>query len=89
MAFPPTHGRTPNERRSKDREDQAHRAGGQIDLNHASKEDIISTTGLDGETAEQILRFRDQRGGFETWRGFDEIPIPDQDREKLRPHVAM
>src|SRR5207237_6531719 len=89
MAFPPTHGRMPNERRSKDGEDQTHRSGGRIDLNHASKEDIMSAAGLDRKTAAQILRFRDERGGFETWRDFDEIPIAEEDREELRPHVAI
>lgn len=89
MAFPPTHGRTPNEPRPKGGEDQAHGRGGRIDLNHASKEDIMSAAGLDRQAAEKILKFRDERGGFETWRDFDEIPIPEEGRDKLRPHVLL
>ena len=89
MAFSPTHGRTPNERRRKGGEDQAHGPGGRINLNHASKQDIMSAGGLDRKTAERILRFRDEHGGFESWRDFDEIPIPEEDRDKLRPHVTM
>jgi hypothetical protein len=88
MAIPPTHGRSPNQRRLKGEEDQVHRRG-RIDLNQASKEDIMSAAGLDLRTAKQILKFRDEHGGFETWRDFDEIPISEADRDKLRPHVLL
>lgn len=89
MAFPPTHGERPNEPRPKDGEDQAHPRGDRLDLNHASKEQIMSAAGVDRDTAERILRFRDERGGFESWRDFDEMPISEDARTRLRPHVLL
>ena len=88
MAFPPTHGRTPNEPRPKGGEDQAHGLGGRINLNHASKADLMSA-GLSKQSAERVLRFRDEHGGFETWADFDQIPIPTQELDGLRPQVQL
>lgn len=88
MAIPPTHGGHPNERRMKDGTDQAHGRGGRIDLNHASKEDLMNC-GLDRESAEKLLHFRDSHGGFETWGDFDEIPLSTEMLDRLRPHVQL
>lgn len=58
MAFPPTHGKTPNQRRLKGGEDQAH-VGERIDLNHASKQQIMSVAGPgspDGRADPQVQR---------------------------------
>jgi DNA uptake protein ComE-like DNA-binding protein len=88
MAFPPTHGRQPNEPRPKDGEDQSRGRDGRINLNHASKDDLMSA-GLDRASAEKVLRFRDEHGGFETWGDFDGIPIATDLLDRLRPHVRL
>jgi hypothetical protein len=44
--------------------------------------------GLGGRT-EEVLRFRDEHGGFETWADFDEIPISTQELDGLRPQVQL
>lgn len=88
MVFPPTHGQTPNEPRPKGGEDQARGLGGRIDLNHASKTDLMSA-GLSEPSAERVLRFRDEHSGFETWADFDMIPISTQELDALRPQVQL
>ena len=88
MAIPPTHGQTPNEPRPKGGEDQAHGRSGRLDLNHASKSDLISA-GLSERSAERVLRYRDEHSGFETWADFDGIPIPPQELDALRPQVQI
>lgn len=89
MASPPTHGQTPGEPRPEEGQHQLHRFGGRIDLNHANKEQIMAATGLDREVAEKIVRFRDERGGFKTWRDLEDLPIDEACREKLRPYVRL
>jgi hypothetical protein len=44
---------------------------------------------LSKRSAEEVLRFRDEHGGFETWADFDEIPISTQELDGLRPQVQL
>lgn len=78
-----------NERKPQDGQDQAHPAPGRIDLNHASKEDLMEIPGIDPETATSLLRFRDRHGGIRSWKDFDESNLPGEDLDKLRPYVRF
>ena len=45
----------------------------QIDINSASAEELDAVDGLKGHGPE-IVRYRDERGGFDTLRALDEVP---------------
>ena len=44
------------------------------DLNEASVEDLEQIEGIGRKRAEEIIKFRDNRGGFESWDDLKEIP---------------
>jgi competence protein ComEA len=44
-----------------------------LDLNHATKEELDSIDGLKGH-GHEIVRYRDERGGFASLRELDEVP---------------
>lgn len=58
-----------------------------VDLNRASKEDLDSIEGLAGH-GHEIVRYRDERGGFTDLRQLDEVPgltgkVDDETRARL------
>jgi len=60
-----------------------------IDLNTASREDLIMIPGLGPNLSDAILRFRQERGGFQSLEDLREIEEMDDDifeavREYLR-----
>ena len=59
-----------------------------IDLNHATPDMLDGVDGLQGHGPE-IVRYRDERGGFTDLRQLDEVPgctgkITDEIRARLR-----
>jgi competence ComEA-like helix-hairpin-helix protein len=61
-----------------------------LDINSASKEEIDSVDGLAGH-GHEIVRYRDERGGFTSLRELDEVPgmagkLDDETRKRLRVH---
>ena len=59
-----------------------------LDINRASREDLDALEGLEGH-GHEIVRYREERGGFSDLRQLDEVPglagkVTDADRARLR-----
>jgi competence protein ComEA len=59
-----------------------------VDLNSAGKEELDAVEGLEGH-GHEIVRYRDERGGFTDLRQLEEVPgltgkVTDAIRERLR-----
>jgi competence ComEA-like helix-hairpin-helix protein len=48
--------------------------GNQVDLNSASAEELMRVEGIDRTRAEQIIEYRNKRGGFKDWQELEEVP---------------
>jgi DNA uptake protein ComE-like DNA-binding protein len=59
-----------------------------LDLNRATQEELDALEGLKGH-GHEIVRYREERGGFTSLRELDEVPglsgkIPDEVRQQLK-----
>ncbi|HEU0051286.1 MAG TPA: helix-hairpin-helix domain-containing protein [Patescibacteria group bacterium] len=45
-----------------------------IDLNTAGTEELSKVEGIGQERAEQIVRMREERGGFKSWDDLKQVP---------------
>lgn len=72
---------------STERNDNVHRP---IDLNHASKDDLMRAAGVDEATAAHILHFRDHNRGFRDASDLDAIPdVPTEVKDRIRAHARF
>ncbi|RPJ36150.1 MAG: helix-hairpin-helix domain-containing protein [Planctomycetaceae bacterium] len=56
-----------------------------IDLNTASKEDLLEVSGIDPSLADRIIQFRDERGGIDSVDELREVGgISESTIEELR-----
>ena len=56
-----------------------------IDLNTASKEDLLEISGIDPSLADRIIQFRDERGGIDSVDELREVGgISESTLEELR-----
>ncbi len=56
-----------------------------IDLNTASKEDLLEVSGIDPSLADRIIQFRDERGGIDSVDELREVGgISESTLEELR-----
>jgi competence protein ComEA len=59
-----------------------------VDINSASKEELDAVEGLKGH-GHEIVRYREDRGGFQSLRQLDEVPgltgkVDDETRARLK-----
>ncbi|HPL64322.1 MAG TPA: helix-hairpin-helix domain-containing protein [Syntrophales bacterium] len=45
-----------------------------INLNMAEVDDLVFELGMDRDTAEEIVRYRDEKGGFSDWDDLFSVP---------------
>jgi competence protein ComEA len=69
------------ERNDRQQESRGENRGGKIDLNRASKEELMRLDGIGDQTAERILRHREENGPFRSLEDLD--PIPGFNRERI------
>ncbi len=65
-------------------------AGKKVDLNSASKSELMSLPGIGEAMAERIMLHRDEKGKFKTINELRKIKgIGEKKFEKLKPHIEV
>lgn len=63
---------------------------GKINLNTASKEELMTLTGIGAAKAESIIRYREQQGGFKSVEEIKQIEgIKDGVYEKIKDNITV
>jgi comEA protein len=80
----------PSERKSADTQSIGQVAHKKIDLNTATKKDLVALPGIGEGIAEEILLYRDERGAFTSLDQLRKIKgIGAKKFEKLRPYIEI
>ena len=66
----------------------AEESGGTVDINRASKEELVTLPGIGETRAESIIRYREAHGGFRTPEDIMKVPgIKEKAYEKLKEKI--
>lgn len=80
----------PSERKSADTQIIGQAAHKKIDLNTATRDDLVALPGIGEGIAEEILLYRDERGAFTSLDQLRKIKgIGAKKFEKLRPYIEI
>lgn len=61
-----------------------------LDVNSATREDLVLVPGIGEKTAEDLVRFREREGGIRTIEELLQIPgIKEKRLAALRPYLAV
>jgi competence protein ComEA len=69
------------ERNARNEENRGEQRGGKVDLNRASREELMRVNGIEESGADAILKYREENGPFERLEDLD--PIPGFDRTRI------
>lgn len=64
--------------------------GGKIDLNHASREELMQIEGIGPTLADIIIKYRDEHDGFKNIDELDQVPgLAEVRVEKVKERVSV